>query len=109
MNYNTILSFFGLEPNDFKPIVSDLYGSNGTITMICEQRTDINRICPFCLSKKIVIKDYDDIILRSTINSNQKCELLIKKDDELEKFFLNLSERLINTQNEEFAKVGGNI
>ena len=79
MNYNILLSVFGLDPNDFKPAVSDPYVNNGTITMMCEQRTDINRICPFCLSTKIVIKDYDEVILRATINANQKSELLVRK------------------------------
>ena len=51
MNYNTFLDVFGLDANDFKKIVSDpIVEDNNILSFFLEQRTDINRECPFCFN-----------------------------------------------------------
>lgn len=79
MNYNTFLTLFGLNPNNFKQVVSDPFVTDSGMTFLLEQRTDINRICPYCESKAIEIKGYFDRLIRCTVNSNQRHELIVKK------------------------------
>lgn len=79
MNYNTILTMFGFNPNDFKPDISDPVEEYGVFLLFLEQRTDINRICPHCNSKAVSIKDYDTILLKNTINPGQKVQIFVKK------------------------------
>ena len=81
MNYNTFLSMFGLDSNNFKPISADPFYSedDNSLTFIVEQRDDVGRICPHCNSSNVIIKDHDDVVQNITTNSNQKIELLIHK------------------------------
>jgi len=79
MNYNTIVIMFGLNPNNFKPTISNFIEVDNCTIFAIEQRTDIKRTCPFCNSSKLVIKDYDIVTYNSTTNPEQKIKLRIKK------------------------------
>jgi len=79
MNNNTFLALFGLNPNDFKPVVSDPYESDTGTTFYLEQRTDTNRTCAYCASDKVQIKGYFDVLLKCTINFIQKHKLIVRK------------------------------
>lgn len=70
---------FGLNPNDFKPVVSDPFESDSGTTFYVEQRTDLNRICPYCKSKKIEVKGYYDTLLKCSSNQWLSHKLIIKK------------------------------
>lgn len=79
MNYNTFLIRFGIEPDNFKPIESIPIKTDTGYSYYLEQRTDINRICPNCNSKNVVIHQYDVVKLNITTNENVTDELIIKK------------------------------
>ena len=61
MNYNTFLIRYGISPDNFKAVVAEPIKTSTGYMYCLEQRTDINRQCPFCDSKSIIIKDYDMI------------------------------------------------
>lgn len=79
MNYNTFLIRYGISPDNFKAVVAEPIKTSTGYMYCLEQRTDINRQCPFCDSKSIIIKDYDMIKTNISINDNSKDFLMIKK------------------------------
>lgn len=79
MNYNTFLTIFGFNPDNFKTTCSDPISGDDVIELYVEQRTDLKRICPFCNSNNIKIKDYDTITVSLTTNPNEILKLYIKK------------------------------
>ena len=80
MNYNTFLYLFGFNSDDFKDtLVDPIKEDEKTYSLYVEQRTDTNRICPFCNSNKVIIKDFDFVSYNIIHGKGEKCKITIKK------------------------------
>lgn len=78
MDFNTFLFRLGLNPDDFKNKLVDPIPFDGGYIFELEQK-DSNRICPYCKSTDVYIKEYKNITIRNKENVNEIDIIKIKK------------------------------